>query len=92
VIVRSRVRFPAVPWGCLLEREVSRGDHGLDNLVELEFKAPPGTSYITIHLTGTTPHERSSLRSRLHLSHNREGDHKVHKGHVVAWGGGGKKR
>jgi hypothetical protein len=27
---------------------------GLGSLVELRFKAPPGTSYITIHLIGTT--------------------------------------
>jgi hypothetical protein len=49
----SRVRFPVLPWGFFLEGEDS---HGLGSLVELRFKAPPGTSYsyITIHLTGTT--------------------------------------
>jgi hypothetical protein len=52
LIMRSRVRFPALPW----EGEDSHGDHGLGSLVELRFKAPPGTSYsyITIHLIGTT--------------------------------------
>jgi hypothetical protein len=36
--------------------EDSRGDHGLSSLVELRFKAPPGTPYscITIHPIGTT--------------------------------------
>jgi hypothetical protein len=54
--MRSRVRFPALPWGFFLEGEDSHGDHGLGSLVELKFKAPPGTSYsyITIHLIGTT--------------------------------------
>jgi hypothetical protein len=54
--MRSRVRFPVLPWGFFLEGEVPLGDHGLGNLVEFRFKAPPGTSYsyITIHLIGTT--------------------------------------
>jgi hypothetical protein len=56
VVMRSRVRFPVLPWGFLLEGEDSHGDHGLGSLVELGFKAPPGTScsYITIHLIGKT--------------------------------------
>jgi hypothetical protein len=42
--------------GIFLEGEDSHGDHCLDSLVELRFKAPPGTSYsyITIHLVGAT--------------------------------------
>jgi hypothetical protein len=67
--------------------EYSHGDHGLGSLVELRFKAPTGTSYsyITIHLIGVTaPLGRPNLRSRLHFGHNREGDHEVRKGHVVA--------
>jgi hypothetical protein len=32
----------------------------------------------------TVPHGRPKLRSRLHFNHNREGDHEVHDGHVVA--------
>jgi hypothetical protein len=50
--MRSRVRFPVLPWGFFLEGEDSHGDHGLRSLVELGFKAPPGTSYsyITNHL------------------------------------------
>jgi hypothetical protein len=56
LFMRSRVRFPALPWGFFLEGEDSHGYHGLGSLVELRFKAPPGTSYsyITIHLIGTT--------------------------------------
>jgi hypothetical protein len=52
----SWVRFPVLPWGFFLEREDSHGDHDLGSLVEVRFKAPPGTSYsyITIHLIGTT--------------------------------------
>jgi hypothetical protein len=55
LIMRSRVQFPVLPWGFFLEGEDSHGDHGLDSLVELRFKAPLGTSYsyITIHLIET---------------------------------------
>jgi hypothetical protein len=56
LIMRSRTRFPVLPWGFFLEGEDPHGDHGLSSLVEFRFKAPPGTSYsyITIHLIGTT--------------------------------------
>jgi len=37
--MRSRVRFPVLPW----ELEDSRGDHGLGRLVEFRFKGPPST-------------------------------------------------
>jgi hypothetical protein len=42
--------------GFFLEGGDSYGDHGLGSLVEIRFKAPPGTpySYIIIHLIGTT--------------------------------------
>ena len=48
------VRFPVLPWGFFLNGESTHGDHGLGSVVELRFKAPPGTSYpyITIHLIG----------------------------------------
>jgi hypothetical protein len=83
--MRPRVRIPVLPCGFFLEGEDPHGDHGLGSLVELRFKAPPGTSYpyITIHLIITAPHGRPNLRSRLHFGHNQEGDHEVHKGHVV---------
>jgi hypothetical protein len=60
-------KIPVLPWKFFLEGEDSHGDHGLGSLVELRFKAPPGTSYshITTHLM--------DLRSRLHFGHNREG-------------------
>jgi hypothetical protein len=68
--MRSRVRFPVLSWGFFLEEEGSHSDHGLGSLVELRFKAPPGTSYsyITIHLIVTL----LDFRSRLHFVHNRE--------------------
>jgi hypothetical protein len=55
-VTTDRVRIPVLPWGFFLEGEDSHGDHGLGSLVELRFKAPPGTSYscINIHLFGTT--------------------------------------
>jgi hypothetical protein len=45
LIMRSRVRFPILPWGFFREGEDPHGDHGLGSLVEFRFKAPPGTSY-----------------------------------------------
>jgi hypothetical protein len=56
LIMRFRVRFPVLPWGLFLEGEDPHVDHGMGSLVELMFKAPPGTSYsyITIHPIGTT--------------------------------------
>jgi hypothetical protein len=83
--MRSRVRFPALPWGFFSEGEDSHGDHGLGGLVELKFKAPPGSSYSYIthrplHRDNVTaPHGRPNLRRWLHFGHNREGDHEVHK-------------
>jgi hypothetical protein len=54
--MKSRVRFPVLPWGFFLEGEDSHGDHGLGSLVDFRFKAPPGTSYsyITTHFIGAT--------------------------------------
>ena len=36
--------IPGSTVGIFLEGEDSRGDHGLDRLVEFKFKAPPGTT------------------------------------------------
>jgi hypothetical protein len=54
--MRSQFPFLVLPWEFFLEGEDSHGDHDLGILVELRFKAPPGTSYsyISIHLIGTT--------------------------------------
>jgi hypothetical protein len=54
--MRARVQFPVLSWGFFFEGEDSHGDHDVGSLVELGFKAPPGTSYpyITIHLIRTT--------------------------------------
>jgi hypothetical protein len=41
--MRSQVVFPVLSWGFFLEGEDSHGDHGLGSLVELRFKASPGT-------------------------------------------------
>jgi hypothetical protein len=38
--MRSRVRFPVLPWGFFIEGEDSHGDHDVDSLAELTFKAP----------------------------------------------------
>jgi hypothetical protein len=81
--MKSRVRFPVLPWGFFLEGEDPHGDHGLGSLVEFRFKAPPGTSYsyITIHLIGTT---KLRLMGGCTSATTGTGDHDVHKGHMVA--------
>ena len=71
LIMRSRVRFPALPWvfslkgkipgstvGIFLEGKDSHGDHGLGRLVECRFKAPPGTTSFSI-----TTHTPSGQRN-----------------------------
>jgi hypothetical protein len=91
----SRVRFPVLPWGYFLEGEDPFGDHGLGSLVEFRFKAPPGISYsyITIHLIGTTELRLMGVPTSevgYTSATTGRGDHEVHTGHVVAWGGGEK--
>jgi hypothetical protein len=56
VVYWSEFRFQVLSWGIFLEGEDSHGYQGLGSLVELRFKAPPGTSYscTTIHLIGGT--------------------------------------
>jgi hypothetical protein len=50
------VRTGSLNKTVFLEGESSHDEYGLGSVVELRFKAPPGTSYsyITIHLIGTT--------------------------------------
>src|SRR5215469_4497646 len=36
--MRSRVRFPVLPWGFFLEEEGCHGDHGPSRLVELRLR------------------------------------------------------
>jgi hypothetical protein len=64
--MRSQVQFQVLPWGFSLEGEHSHGNHGIGSLVELRFKAPPGTSYsyITIHLIGTASQLQKSVTLR----------------------------
>jgi hypothetical protein len=59
LIMRSRVRFPVLPWGFFLEGEDSHGDDDLGSLVELRVRPLlllhiHHITHITIHLTGTT--------------------------------------
>jgi hypothetical protein len=79
MIMRSRVRFPVLPWKYLLEGEDSHGDHGLGSL-DLRFKAPPGT---VLHIHTSPPTSRTSEVGYTSATTERE-DHEVHKGHVVA--------
>jgi hypothetical protein len=87
--MRSRVRFPFLPWEFFLEGEDPLGDHGLGSLVEFRIKAPPGTSYsyITIHLIGTTELRLMGVPTSevgYTSATTERGDHEVHKGNVVA--------
>jgi hypothetical protein len=80
-----------VQWGFFIEGEVSHGDHGLGSLVELRFKAPPGTSYsyITIHRIGSMWLRLMSVPTSdvgYTSAKPGRGDHEVRKGHVVALG------
>jgi hypothetical protein len=87
--MRSRVRFPVLPWGFFLEGEDSHGDHGLGSLVELTLRPllvlqihiSPSTSSGQLRLMGVPTSEvgyTSATTGR--------GDHEVHKGHVVGGG------
>jgi hypothetical protein len=61
LIMRSRVRFPALPWGFFLEGEDSHGDHGLGSLVELRLRP---LLVLHIHIPPSTSSEqRSCLRT-----------------------------
>jgi hypothetical protein len=87
--MRSRVRFLVLPWGFFLEGEDSHGDHGLGSVVELRFKALPGTSYsyITIHLVRKTQLRLMGVPASEvgYISVTTgKGDLEVHKGHGVA--------
>jgi hypothetical protein len=86
--MRSRVRFPVLPWGIFLEGKTPHGYHGLGSLIEFKFKAPPGTSYsyITIRLMGVP-----TLEVGYTSATTGRGDHEVHKGHVVELEGGNPK-
>jgi hypothetical protein len=87
LIMRSRVWFPVLPWEIFLEGEDFYGDHGLCSLVEFRFKAPPGTSYITIHLIGTKWLSLMGIwisKFGYTSATTGRGHHKVHKEPVVA--------
>jgi hypothetical protein len=87
--MRSRVRFPVLPWGFFLKGEGSHDDHGLGSLLKLRFKAPPDISYsyITIQLIGTMQLRLMGVPiSEVGYTSATTGrrDHDVHKEHVVA--------
>jgi hypothetical protein len=85
--MRSRVRFPVLPWGFFLEGEDSQDDYVLGRLVEAGFKAHLGISNITIHLIGTTYLRLTGVPTSevgYTSATTWRGDHEVHKGHVVA--------
>jgi hypothetical protein len=60
--MRSRVRFPVLPWGFFLDGEGPHGDHGLGSLVEFRFKAP---SRYFIFIYQITPHRDNVNRASL---------------------------
>jgi hypothetical protein len=73
LIMKSRVRFPALPWGFFLEGEYSHGDHGLGSLVELRLRP---LLVLHIHVSPSTSTGQRNWASWA--------SHEVHKGHVVA--------
>jgi hypothetical protein len=60
--MRSRVRNQVLPWGFFNEGEDSYGGQGLGSLVELRFKAPPGTTGVPRGVVwgGGSNHPRNS--------------------------------
>jgi hypothetical protein len=56
LIMRSRVWFPALPWGFFLEGEDSHGDHGLGILVEFRLRS------LLVHIH-VSPSNASGLRN-----------------------------
>jgi hypothetical protein len=88
LIMRSRFRFPVLPWEFFLEGENPLGNHGLGNLAEFSLRpllvlhihiSPSTSSGQQLRLMGVPTSEvgyTSATTGR--------GDHEVHKGHVVA--------
>jgi hypothetical protein len=77
LIVGSRVRFPAVPWGFYLEGEDPHGDHGLGSSVELRLRP---LLVLHIHISPSTSSGQRNCVSwvcqpqrSVTLGHNREG-------------------
>jgi hypothetical protein len=89
--MRSRVRFPVVPWEFFLEGEDSHGEHGMCSLVELRLRP---ILVLHIHISPSTSLEKLRLMGAptsdvgYASTTTGRGDHEVHKGHVVAGGGG----
>jgi hypothetical protein len=84
LIMRSRDRFPALPWGFFLEGEDSHADHGLGSSVELRLRP---LLVLHIHISPSTSSGQRNCASWVEVGYNavttgRE-DQEVHKGHVV---------
>jgi hypothetical protein len=90
--MRSRFRFPVLPWEFCLIGDDPHGGLGLGSLQTLGLRpllSPQAHIYHHSHHWGnvTAPHGRPNLRSRLHFGHNQEGGTtKSLYGHVVALG------
>jgi hypothetical protein len=89
LIMRSRVRFPVLPWGFFLEGEDFHDDHGLGSLVVLGFKAPFCTYFQISPPTSSGQRNCASWVSHPQVGYTSattgRGDHEVHKGRVVAF-------
>jgi hypothetical protein len=89
--MRSRVRFPVLPWKFSLAGEDPHRDHGLGSLYNLGLRlllVLHAHIYHHSHHRGnvTAPYGRPSHRSRLHFGHNQEGDHEVYMDMWWLWG------
>jgi hypothetical protein len=60
LIMRSRVRFPTLPWGFFLEGEYSHGDHSLSSSVELKLRP---LLVLYIHVSPPTSSEQHNCAS-----------------------------
>jgi hypothetical protein len=93
--MRSRVRFPFLPWEFSLVGEDPHSDNGLGSLQNLGLRPllvlhAHILVYHHSHHRGnvTAPYGRPNLRSRLHFGHNQEGGgHKVYMDMWWHWRG-----
>ena len=86
LIMRSRVRFPVLPWEFSLKGRIPAVTMvwvGLRALLALH----PPISHSHHRDNVTAPHGRPKLRSRLHFCHAQEGRPWSPQGHVGALGG-----
>jgi hypothetical protein len=89
--MRSRVRFPVLPWEFSLAREDPHSDHGLGSLYNLCLRPlllHHADSYHHSHHRGnvSAPYGRPNLRSRLYSATTGRKTRSLY-GHVLALGG-----